>query len=68
MDLVQIHSFWDCPEPKLTKIRRIRSASKMIVSSFSKTGNIATIALEVRRNDWYVNVCLSQIFEKIPKN
>lgn len=56
-------------EPNPTKIRRIRSAGKkMIASFFSKTGHIATIALEDKRTvtaNWYTNVCLPQIFEKV---
>ena len=49
------------------KFRRNRSASKqMIVCFFAKFGHVASIPFEDRKTvaaDWYVNHCLSKIFQ-----
>jgi [histone H3]-lysine36 N-dimethyltransferase SETMAR len=59
-------------EEKPTKVIRSRSVSKKMVATFvSKSGHVATIALEDRRtvtSDWYITVCLPQVITKLRQN
>lgn len=58
-------------ELKPTKVVRSRSTAKKMVATFiSKSGHVATIALEDRRTvnaDWYTTVCLPNVFAELRK-
>lgn len=59
-------------EPKPTKVIRSRSTIKKMVATFvSKSGHVATVALEDQRTvnaDWYTSVCLPIVFAQLRKN
>lgn len=59
-------------EQKPTKVVRSRSVSKKMIACFvSKTGHVATVALEDRRTvnaDWYTTICLPEVISELRKN
>lgn len=55
----------ECP----TKVTRSRSVAKQMVSCFfTKTGHVATVALENQKtvnSAWYTTICLAEVFNKL---